>query len=125
MKMKIYVGVPHEIAIVAGAEFAPAIRKYIGGEVIKTLSSDGVLNAKIETQLSCSTEDGIPVFEKAVVGCDPYPEGYDVVVVSALYASAYRKLHGNVPASMRLVADPVMSDDGKTFRGCRGLAMTF
>ncbi|MGN8833712.1 hypothetical protein ACTNDZ_14450 [Selenomonas montiformis] len=122
--MKIYVAVPHDIIIVAGAEFAPAIRKYIGGEVIKTLSSDGVLNAKIETKLS-STEDGIPVFEKAVVGCDPYPEGYDVVVVSALYASAYRKLHGDVPASMRLVADPVMSDDGKTFRGCCGLALPF
>lgn len=122
--MKIYVAVPHDIIIVAGAEFAPAIRKYIGGEVIKTLSSDGVLNAKIETKLS-STEDGIPVFEKEVIGCDQYPEGYDMVVVSALYASAYRKVHGNVPASMRLVADPVMSDDGKTFRGCRGLAMPF
>lgn len=122
--MRIFVGVPHDITIIDGAEFAPAIRKYIGGEVIKTLSSDGVLNAKIETKLS-STEDGIPVFEKAVVGCDPYPEGYDVVVVSALYASAYRKLHGDVPASMRLVADPVMSDDGKTFRGCCGLALPF
>lgn len=122
--MSIFVGVPHDITIIAGAEFAPAIRKYVGGEVVKTLASNGVLNAKIETKW-VSTEEGIPTFEKEVTGCDPYPEGYDIVIVSALYASAYRKLYGDVPASMRLVADPVMSDDGKTFRGCRGLAMPF
>lgn len=122
--MRVFVGVPHDISIIDGAEFAPAIRKYVGGEVVKTLASNGVLNAKIETTL-VSQEDGLPTFEKKVTGCDPYPEDFDIVIVSALYASAYRKVHGDIPESMRLVADPVMSDDGKTFKGCRGLAMPF
>lgn len=123
---KIYVGVPHDVDIISGAEFAPAIRKYVGGEIVKTLpvSNGGILSAKIETKL-VSNEDGIPVFEKRVTGCDQYPSGYDIVVVSALYASAYRQLHGDVPPSMRVVADTVMSEDGRTPRGCLGLAMPF
>ena len=122
---KIYIGVPHNINIVTGSEFSPAIRKYIGGEVTMTLHSDGVLNAKIETELVEGDTKAIPEYAKRVRGCDPYPEGYDIVVVSALYASAFRQVHGYVPSSMRLVADPVMSDDGKTFRGCRGLTLPF
>lgn len=122
--MEIFVGVPHDVNIITGSVFEPSIRKYVGGEISRTLPSNGVLNAKIETT-EVSNECGIPVFDKRVVECDPYPKGYGIVVVSALYASAYRKIHGTVPASMRIVADPVMSADGKTFRGCRGLAMPF
>jgi len=63
--------------------------------------------------------DAIPTYEKNIIGCDPLPEGYDFYIVSALYATA----HGQTEAgNIYVVADPVMSDDGATFRGCRGLA---
>lgn len=120
---KVYNGTPHEINIVQGATFSPSIRKFVGGEVVRTIPSDGALNAQIKTVEIPGEE--LPTFSKEILGCDEYPEDYDIVIVSALYASAYRAKHGTAPKSMRLVADPVMTDDGKTFRGCRGLAYPF
>lgn len=57
---------------------------------------------------------------------DPLPElgPDDYVVVSALYASAVRATGGDT-SRLLLVADPVMTPDGKTFLGCRGLAPVF
>ena len=117
---KIFNGTPHAINVVSGANFDPAIRKYIGGDVVVTIPSDGVLNAKIDT-VELSPVGNIPAFGKTTTGFDPLPEGYDVYIVSVLYATAYK---GSNPSDDRIytVADPVMSDDGKTFRGCRGIA---
>lgn len=121
---KVYNGTPHELNIVQGATFSPSIRKFVGGDVVRTIPSDGALNAQIKTA-EVFDESGIPTFSKEILGCDEYPQEYDIVIVSALYASAYRAKYGTVPKSMRLVADPVMTDDGKTFRGCCGLAYPF
>ena len=117
---KIYNGTPHQVNIVAGATFSPEIRKFIGGEVVAILSSNGVLNAQIATVETTPLGD-IPVFSKEIQGFDPLPQGYDVYIVSVLYATAYKAAN---PGDDRIyvVADPVMSDDGKTFRGCRGIA---
>lgn len=120
MSKKVYNGTPHEINIVVGATFSKELRKFLGGEVVETIPSDGTLNAKIDTVEIAPIGD-IPVFAKNISGFDPLPEGYDVYVVSMLYATAYKVAN---PDDDRIytVADPVMSDDGKTFRGCRGIA---
>lgn len=115
---KIFNGTPHSINIVVGATFNPTLRKFTGGEVVLSLPSNGVLNAKIPTtELPHIGE--IPVFGKKIEGYDPIPEGYDVVIVSALYASAVEGEPGL--ENIYTVADPVMSEDGQTFVGCRGI----
>ena len=118
--MKIFNGTPHEINVVVGATFSPEIRKYIGGEVVATLPSNGALNAKIDT-IEVAPAGDIPVFDKKISGYDALPEGYDVYVVSMLYATAITA-NGQNTGNIYTVADPVMSEDGKTFRGCRGIA---
>ena len=124
-ELKIFNGTPHEINIVAGAEFDSTIRKFVGGEVINTIPSTKMLNAKIESVELMGFGKSLPLFDKDIVDCDEYPSGPDVVIVSVIYASAYRKKFGFVPNSMYIVADPVMTSNGKTFLGCRGLAKPF
>jgi len=115
---KIFNGTPHAINIVVGATFNQTLRKYTGGEVVLSIPSNGVLNAKIPTT-ELAPIDGVPVFGKKIDGFDLLPEGYDIIIVSALYASAIEGEPGS--ESVYTVADPVMSDDGQTFIGCRGI----
>lgn len=119
---------PHPVNIIEGAIFSTSIRKYIspdGTEPSMIIPSAGILNAKIET-VEDGNIDGAPIFKKTITGCDELPElnDGDYVIVSALYASAYRATHQDC-SKLLLVADPVMSEDGKTFLGCRGLAPLF
>lgn len=116
--LKIYNGTPHAINVVTGATYNPAIRKYTGGEVVLSLGSDGVLNAKIPT-VELGPVGNIPLFGKQIEGFDPIPSGFDVVIVSALYAAAVEGERGS--ECIYTVADPVMSEDGNTFVGCRGI----
>jgi hypothetical protein len=118
MKMKIYNGTPHDIIIVVGATYNPALRKYTGGEIVLSLPINGVLNARIPT-VELEPIGEIPIFSKKIEGFDPLPVGYDVVIVSALYASAVEGEPGS--ECVYTVADPVMSNDGNTFIGCRGI----
>lgn len=122
--LKIFNGTPHQINIVAGSVFNPSIRKYTGGEVVKSIPSNGMLNAKMVSEELKPLAGGIPVFGKAFNGVDPLPEGYDVYIVSALYSSAAQKA-GMDCSKVYTVADPVMSEDGNSFVGCRGLAPAF
>lgn len=123
--MRIWNFTPHAINIVDGATFNPSIRKFTGGNVVQEIPSDGMLNAKIETVENGSIENNgiaIPMYRQNIVGCDDIPLEVgenDIVIVSALYAQAFRASGGTFP--LYGVKDPVMSDDGKTFRGCRGL----
>lgn len=118
---------PHPVNIINNATFNPEIRKYTaeGTTPDTTIPSEGMLNAKIDT-IPGPEIDGIPTFTKKIVGCDPLPElgPDDYVIVSALYASAVRATGGDT-SKLLLVADPVMTPDGKTFLGCRGLAPIF
>lgn len=121
--MRIFNYTPHSINFVEGAEFDSTIRKFTGGEVVKEIPSNGMLNAKINSVEMGNIEGtNIPLYKQEIVGCDPIPaevqEG-DIVIVSALYASAYKANGGTFP--LYGVKDPVMTNDGKTFRGCRGL----
>ena len=111
---------PHDINIVRDAEFNKELRKWVSGEIVSTIPKSGVvLNATISTKEAARTS-WLPIFTKEVTGCDPLPPGYDIYIVSAIYADAYVKQYGS-NEKLYTVADPVMSDDGRTFRGCRGL----
>lgn len=93
---KIFNGTPHSINIIREAVFKPEIRKFVvpfekDVTVIASIPSDGVLSAKIDT-IDLPDIDGIPVYGKSIVGCDPLPEGYDIYIVSALYVSAMRAI---------------------------------
>jgi hypothetical protein len=119
---------PHPINVInpENIRFDATIRKYVapaGTEPVITIPSSGILNAKINT---ANTEpiEGIPCFDKEIINCDPLPDDGNIHIVSALYASAAAKA-GMDMSRIMLVADPVMSEDGKTFIGCRGLTRPF
>lgn len=59
--MRIWNFTPHEINFVEGAEFNPAIRKFTGGEVVRTIPTDGQLNATLKSE-EVANEDGIRIF---------------------------------------------------------------
>lgn len=121
--LKIFNGTPHAINVVQGAVFNPSIRKWTGGDVIMSIPSNGMLNAKIDV-VELTAIDEIPIFGKTISGCDLLPDGYDMYIVSALYSSAILKTGADV-SKVYTVADPVMNADGTTFVGCRGLAPLF
>ena len=126
---KIFNGTPHSINIIREAVvFKPEIRKFVvpsgkGVTVVASIPSDGVLSAKIDT-VDLPDIDGIPVYGKSIDGCDPLPEGYDLYIVSALYASAVRQIGGDT-SKLYTVADPVYTEDGRTILGCRGICPAF
>lgn len=119
---------PHNINIIdpKDCHFDSTIRKWVADPdviPVMTIPSSGPLNARIST-IDTDPIGNIPIFDKRIDGCDPLPDDDAVHVVSALYASAYLKGGGD-PSRILLVADPVMSTDGKTFVGCRGLTKPF
>lgn len=125
---KIFNGTPHFVNIIREAVvYKPEIRKFVADgkdvTVVASIPSDGVLSAKIDT-VELPDIDGIPVYGKSIVGCDPLPEGYDLYIVSALYASAMRA-QGKDISKLYTVADPVYSEDGRTILGCRGICPAF
>jgi hypothetical protein len=113
--MKIFNGTPHPINIIGGEiEFKHDLRKFVTNSPVieKSIAKNSTLSATIETNLV----DGF-VFEKKITGCDKLPEGFDIYVVSALYATAYQGIYGK-NERLYTVADPVYSLDGKTIHGC-------
>ena len=122
---KIFNGTAHPIVIVKDATFAPAIRKWVGGDVSMMLPMNGPLNAKIDT-IDGTPIDGIPTFGKKIWNLEPLPDGYDIYVVSSIYATAAKMFWGDkVADKMYTIADPVYSDDGTSIRGCRGICPAF
>lgn len=120
---KIFNGTPHAINVVEGALYNKDIRKYTGGTVVRSIPSNGMLNARLSTSDAPSI-DGIPVFDKQFYGVDQLPDGYDIYIVSAMYASAAVR-NGINMSKVYTVADPVYTDDGNSFLGCRGICPAF
>lgn len=116
---KIFNGTPHAINVVEGSVFNPTIRKYTGGTVVQSIPSNGMLNAKVST-VDMPAVNGIPCFGKAFSGVDTLPESFDIYIVSAMYASA-AKAAGVDCSKLYTVADPVYTEDGNSFLGCRGI----
>ena len=130
--MAIFNYTPHQLVIVEEPYlYDSAIRKYTTNldnlSVTAKIESSGVLSAKIET-VQGDPINGIPTFVKKVTGCDPLPDEVgedDIVVVSALYASAYRQVHGD-DHRLYTVADPVYNaDDPRMILGSRGICPAF
>lgn len=126
--MKIFNGTPHDIVVykIEDVVYLKTIRKWVlnnpKAEPIAQIKSSGkVLSAKIETVQSGYTI-GIPTFEKRIEGYDPLPEGYDIYIVSMLYASAALKKGED---KIFTIADPVYTEDGKTILGCLGICPAF
>ena len=62
-----------------------------------------------------------------MTGCDPLPDTVgddDIIVVSALYVSAYRMTFGD-DKRLYTVADPVYTADGTKILGSRGICPAF
>ncbi|MFY8161993.1 MAG: hypothetical protein ACOVNU_11735 [Candidatus Kapaibacteriota bacterium] len=109
--------------MVSGATFNKSIRKYTGGTVVRSIPSNKMLDAKVNTK-DLDSIDGIPVFGKSFSGVDPLPDGFDIYIVSAMYMSA-AKADGADMSKIYTVADPVYTDDGTAFKGCRGICPAF
>lgn len=121
---KIFNGTPHAINVVTGSTFTSAIRKYVGGNVVFSVPSNGMLSAKVATIDLPSINSNIPVFGKSFSGVDSLPEEYDIYIVSAMYAGA-AKAAGIDCSKLYTVADPVYTEDGNSFIGCRGICPAF
>ena len=124
---KIFNGTPHSINIInpTSCVFNPSIRKWTSEnpEILKSIHSDGILNAKLESiQISTIIED-IPTFDKKIVDCDDIPDA-EFIIVSALFFSAAR-VCGKDTSRLFTVADPVYSPDGRTIIGSLGICRGF
>ena len=125
---------PHPIVIIRreDVEFDSAIRKYTEdadckcSKCIMWIPSSGVASAKIMTDYVESIY-GVPTFRKTITDCDPLPEHDvdDIIIVSALYASAFRKVHPDSDVRLYTISNPVYTSDGKTVLGCLGICEAF
>ncbi len=123
--MKIYNATPHSISIIlkSDCEFMESTRKFTAFEPtpIVIIPSSGMKSIVFDTVQKESIDGNvIPLFEKKIIDMEELPDGYDIyIVVSALYASAY-KTKGDDKAIFT-VTDPVYTPDCKTIIGCLGL----
>lgn len=74
--------------------------------------------------IDLSSISSIPVFGKSFSGVDALPDGFDIYIVSAMYASAAKAASVDC-TKLYTVADPVYTDDGNSFLGCRGICPAF
>jgi hypothetical protein len=120
--MKIYNSTPHSINIIVAStfKFDASIRKFVtdNPEIELSIPAMGMLNAQFEEVLKSTSP--VKIKEKKIVGVDPLPEGYDIYIVSALYATAYGATCGNMD-KLYTVCNPVYSLDGRTIFGCECL----
>ena len=131
--MRILNFTPHDVVILDGAEYRADIRKYVATDnttEVARIPSSGILSAKIETAFK-DIVNGIPVYRKSVtgidkiIGIDEIPESVcadDIIVVSALYASAYAMIYGHTE-QLYTISDPVYDVNGDSISvvGCRGI----
>lgn len=120
--MKVFNGTAHPIHLIEGAEYREDIRAYVGGRVTVTFLKRTMLSAGVSSvpvgKIGC-----IRFFDKKFGDITPIPEGYDVVIVSAMYAQIARDAGIAGVDKLYTICDPVFEDDGtkSTHRGCRGL----
>lgn len=127
MADKIYNGTAHPITIIdrASARIDEKLRKWVSDDpkVIMEIPVNKTLNAIIKTEFFGNYE-GIPVYDKNIVDCDPTPDA-DVIIVSQLYAIVARTLTKRNSSKLYTVADPVYTPDGRTVLGSLGICSAF
>jgi hypothetical protein len=125
-ELKIYNGVAHEINIIGDDErviYDYTLRK-------NTCLFDESLikhTIPVNNMVSCVTLDNQIsdfIYNKEVIHVEELPENYDIYIVSAMYANAYKKIHGDND-KLYTVYNPVYSLDGKTIHGCMGICKAF
>lgn len=119
---------PHSINIIADAVFRQEIRKHIGGHEIAEIPVSGtLLSARLDTQLVADLGSGVEIARQVAVACDELPDEAkqaDYVIVSAMYAVAYRQVHGDDGVILLTIRDLVVeSVDNPKPKGCRGFAL--
>lgn len=128
MSTKFFNATPHAINIMADTEFVPSIRKYMGGAVVTTIPASGImLNAVLRNVPVTTLDGGIPLVKNEVIDCDPIPAEAlqaDYIIVSALYAGAYRQLHGDDGVRLLTIHQLVVksADDPRPV-GCVGFSL--
>jgi len=117
--MDVFNGTPHDVVFInpESAREVPEIRKLVSEnpKIVRSIPSNGMLNAVFGPVVEIGEVAGIPVFEKKIVDFDPLPDA-EVVIVSALYAKAI----GPHPR-VYTVMNPVYSPDGRSILGCLGI----
>lgn len=132
--MKIYNGVAHPVNIIneADVEYNPNIRKYIiketkenDYEVVVTIPQNGeMLSATIITKTS-SLLNRIPIRKKTNIIANALPDGYDIYIVSLLYAVTCMQYLDEIDISkIYTIMDPVYNKDGRLI-GCLGIGPVF
>ena len=140
---KIFNGCAHNVNIITDVRYVEKIRKYVGDKVVSTIFMNYMLSAVVRTKVGYDIidygeilfdEEGltgqssldvvIPTYEKEISNCDPLPPGYDIYIVSALYASA-ADMMGMDTSKLWTICDPVYNPDGDRVLGCRGICPAF
>lgn len=104
---------PHSVNLIEGATFDPSIRKYRGGEVVKTFAPSGIiLNARMGEE-DDDPIDGVKTKRTAILSADPVPGGDDFYIVSQLYLSAVRQM-GWSTSNLLTIGGAVVDDNGRT-----------
>lgn len=125
---KFFNATPHSINLIADAVFRQKIRKHVGGREIAVIPSSGLLlSAKLDTQPVTDLGSGVEIARQVAVDCDDLPEeakACDYIIVSAMYAVAYRQVHGDDGMPLVTIRDLVVeSVDNPKPKGCRGFAL--
>lgn len=118
---------PHPINLITGAEYKAEVRKHVGGVEIAVIPPSGVLlSARLSSQFVAALGSGVEIARQIAVACDELPEeakGCDYIIVSAMYAVAYRQVHGNDGVPLVTIRDLVVESVANPRPiGCRGFA---
>lgn len=121
-------GTPHSINLMRDAEYVPSMRKHIGGVEVAEIPPSGVLlSARLATIPQIDLGCGVIIAKQEAVACDPLPQDAleaDYIVVSPMYATAYRQIHGADGVKLLVPRDLVVeSQDNPRPVGCLGFSI--
>lgn len=126
--IKFFNSTPHPVNIISGAVFNQVIRKHTGGVEIAVIPPSGVLlSARLTTIPVIDLGGDVTVARQEAAACDDLPDEArkaDYIIVSAMYAVAYRNIHGDDGVPLVTIRDLVVeSVYNPKPRGCCGFSL--
>ena len=128
-KMKILNYTPNDVNLYSGAEYDSEIRKYKGGNIIRTFPSIGILNARMEEITEFVRENDIIFFKhKRIVSfsCDDLPfqlENTDTyLIVTRVYLEVAKQKGWDV-SHLLIVGEGAVVDGTGRIVGAKFLTM--
>lgn len=128
-KMKILNYTPNDVNLYSGAEYDSEIRKYKGGNIIRTFPSIGILNARMEEITKFVRENDIIFFKhKRIVSfsCDDLPsqlENTDTyLIVTRVYLEVAKQKGWDV-SHLLIVGEGAVVDGTGRIVGAKFLTM--